>query len=206
MGFEAQQADVRRWSGDRAVEVGSYTEVESGKNCDRPKFAAALAHARAANAVLVVANLSRMGRNVAFLSALMESGLDFVCCDMPSANRFGLHIMAAVAEEEVRAVSIRVKAALQAAKARGVKLGTNRDGHPCLTPEARKRGCERAAKVNTAKREKAVAWVRPLIVSLRGEGLTLVQVAERLNGLGYTTRRGKAWGAVQVFRILETVS
>lgn len=202
LGMEAQQEAVRRWclqSG--ATILASYTEVESGKKADRPQLARALAHARGAKAVLVVAKLDRLARNVAFLSTLMESGLEFVACDLPQANRLTIHILAAVAEDEAKRISDRTKAALAALKGRGVKLGSQRAGAAPLTRKAILKGVEAARGVNTKAREKAYEAVRPLISELRAEGLSLEQVADRLNSLGYTTRRGKPWNKVQVMRV-----
>src|SRR6185369_12637823 len=107
-----------------AVVSRLYVEVESGKKAARPQLLAALAHPRRTKATLVVAKLDRLTRNVAFLSALMESGVDFVACDNPHANRLTIHILAAVAEDEARRISERTKAALAAYKARGGKLGS----------------------------------------------------------------------------------
>src|SRR5947209_5737141 len=99
LGLEAQRAAVSGFAqGKGAAVIREYTEVESGKRSDRPELAKALAHARLTKATLVVAKLDRLARNVAFTSALMESGCDFVACDMPHANRLTIHILAAVAE------------------------------------------------------------------------------------------------------------
>jgi DNA invertase Pin-like site-specific DNA recombinase len=101
-------------------------EVESGRKKDRPQLAAALEACRKQRAVLLLAKLDRLARNVAFVSGLMESGVEFIAADMPTVNRLTVHILAAVAEEEARMISARTKAALAAAKARGGAGGTAR--------------------------------------------------------------------------------
>ena len=103
--------------------TAEFIEVESGRKKDRPQLAAALADCRARRAVLIIAKLDRLARNVHFVSGLMESGVEFIAADMPTVNRRTIHILAAVAEEEARMISARTKAALTAAKARGVKAG-----------------------------------------------------------------------------------
>ena len=113
LGLEGQKTTVESFAKSAGANImASYTEVESGKRADRPKLAAAIAHARRSKATLVIAKLDRLSRNVAFLSALMDSGCEFVACDNPNANRLTIHILAAVAENEARAISERTKAAL----------------------------------------------------------------------------------------------
>ena len=130
LGLEAQKADVEAFVRQRdAIIVSEYREVETGKNSKRPKLDEAIGHAKLAKATLVVAKLDRLARNVAFTSALMESGVEFVACDNPHANRLTIHILAAVAEDEALRISRRTKDALAAAKARGIKLGSARPGH-----------------------------------------------------------------------------
>ncbi len=103
--------------------LGEFVEVESGRRNDRPELAKALAACKKHKATLVIAKLDRLARNVHLISGLMESKVDFVCCDMPDANRLTIHILAAVAEHEREMISERTKVGLAAAKARGVKLG-----------------------------------------------------------------------------------
>jgi hypothetical protein len=125
LGLEAQRATVDAFARQHGgTVVGSFIEVENGKRSDRPELAKALEAARKAKATLVFAKLDRLSRNVAFIANLMDAGVDFVACDQPFASRLTLHILAAVAEDEARRISERTKAALAAAKARGVKLGS----------------------------------------------------------------------------------
>lgn len=128
LGLEAQQAVIVSYCvGHNLIHV--YVEIETGKNSARPEIARALAHAKRIGARLVIAKLDRLARKVHFISGLMEAGVDFIALDMPHATPFTLHIMAAVAEHEGKAISERTKAALSAAKARGVLLGSARPGH-----------------------------------------------------------------------------
>ncbi len=125
LGLEAQQSYVINYARTGSHEIiVSYQEIETGKRSDRPELAKAIAHAKRAKATPVIAKLDRLARNVHFLSGLMESRVDFVCCDNPHANRLTLHILAAVAEDEACRISERTVAALAAYKARGATLGT----------------------------------------------------------------------------------
>lgn len=207
LGLEGQQAAVDAFAHRRGCEIlASYTEVESGKRADRPQLAKALAHAKRSKATLVVAKLDRLARNVAFLSSLMESGVDFIAIDLEHANRLTIHILAAVAEGEAKAISDRTKAALQAAKARGTKLGSARPGHWKGREADRTRGGEKGRAVSAAVRAKAAddayADIVPEMKRLRDGGRSLQQIADELNEQGHTTRREKPWNAVQVMRVL----
>src|SRR5262245_21959259 len=123
-GIAAQRKAVEDYlNGGRWKLVAEFTEVESGKRADRPELEKALAACKRHKAKLVIAKLDRLSRNVHFISGLMERKVDFVACDMPSANAFMINVYAAVAQEERRMISERTKAGLAAAKARGVKLG-----------------------------------------------------------------------------------
>jgi len=100
LGLEAQRAAVAEYAAKEGGRVvAEFIEVESGRKAARPELTKALNHCRAAKACLVVAKLDRLARNVAFLSGLMEAGVDFVACDNPTAKTFTLHILAAVAEQ-----------------------------------------------------------------------------------------------------------
>jgi DNA invertase Pin-like site-specific DNA recombinase len=204
LGLEGQEVAIKTYAqqtGGKAVAM--YTEVESGKLADRPELARALAHARRSKATLVVAKLDRLARNVAFLSALMDSKVPFVACDNPHANRLTLHILAAVAEAEAKAISDRTKAALAAYKARGGKLGAELPQCRNLTAEARVKGIRKAGEMNARAAEEAYSDLMPTVKSMKAEGLSLRAIAERLNAEGQTTRRGRPWNQVQVARVLQ---
>ena len=191
LGLEAQQQSVDSF----CQPVESFTEVESGKRSDRPELARAIAACKRHGATLVVAKLDRLARNVAFVSRLMESGVEFVACDNPTANRLTVHILAAVAEDEARRISERTKAALAAYKARGGTLGNRKNLITTAAPKAR------AANVAASERHKAV--VLPIARQLRGAGRTLKEVGEILTGRGVLTRRGNSWSVTAVARLLS---
>lgn len=126
LGLEAQKRSVETFLGAKEGEVvAEFTEIESGRKTARPQLAEALALCRKKRAVLVIAKLDRLARNVHFISGLMEAGVEFMAVDQPTKDRFMLHIQAAFAEEEARRISQRTKAALQSAKLRGVDIGAN---------------------------------------------------------------------------------
>jgi DNA invertase Pin-like site-specific DNA recombinase len=204
LGIEAQESAIQAYARQTGAKVvAMYTEVESGKLADRPELAKALAHARRSKATLVVAKLDRLARNVAFLSALMDSNVSFVACDQPQANRLTLHILAAVAEAEAKAISDRTKAALAAYKARGGKLGAELPQCRNLTAESRAKGIRMAGDASRRAAEEAYSDLIPTVQAMKAEGLSLRAIAERLNAEGHTTRRGKPWNQVQVSRVLE---
>lgn len=191
LGLEAQQAAVLAHC--KAEPLAAFTEVESGKRVVRPQLAAALALAKRERATLVIAKLDRLARNVAFIANLMESGVDIVAVDMPTANTFTLHIMAAVAEQEAKAIGERTRAALAAARARGVRLGTPDTSR--LAREART-GADVFARSLT-----------PMIEELRCAGIYSVRgICRALNARGILTNRGAQWHPTSVQRLLDRVA
>ncbi len=203
LGLEAQQAAIDAYAAQCGAVVGRlYTEVESGRKSTRPELVNALAHAKRSKARLVVAKLDRLSRNVAFLSALMESKVDFIAVDNPAANKLTLHILAAVAEAEAEAISTRTRAALAAYKARGGKLGGSLRQCRNLDQAARERGAIAATHARRANADAAYADLVPVVTALRTNGLSQAAIADELNRLGHTTRRGKPWNQVQVARVL----
>jgi DNA invertase Pin-like site-specific DNA recombinase len=200
LGLEAQKVAVQDYANRTGAQiVKEYTEVESGRKGDRPELRKALAHARRSQALLCVAKLDRLSRNVAFLATLMDAGVDVVACDNPQANRLTIHILVAVAEDEARRISERTKAALAAYIARGGRLGNPSN----LTPAAAKKGRALAVQSLKEKADQEYADLYPLVTAKRDEGLSLQEIADHLNGEGNVTRRGEPWNKVQVMRVLN---
>lgn len=198
LGLEAQRTAVAAYVQGRGEVVAEFIEVESGKRSDRPELTRALAKAKQAGAVLLIAKLDRLARNVAFIANLLESGVEVTAADMPEANRFVLHIMAAVAEQEGRAISERTKAALAVAKARGVKLGWSIPGRTSEQRYAARKG----AAVNKAQALAHAENVLPVIEQIRSGGASLRQIAAELNVRGVKTARGGKWHATTVRNII----
>lgn len=210
LGLDGQKEALAAFAEARDAHIlAEYTEVESGRRKDRQEIKRAIAHAKRSKAVLAVAKIDRLARNVAFLSTLMESGVDFVACDNPHANKFTIHVLAAVAEHEAEMISDRTKTALKVAKSNGVKLGSSRPGHWKGREDARRRGAEKGAKAAALKNSQsaleAYLDLVPTMTELRASGKSFRQIADALNGMGHTTRRGKPWNASQVMRVLRRV-
>jgi DNA invertase Pin-like site-specific DNA recombinase len=205
LGLEAQQAAVDAFASQHDARIlCPYTETETGKRADRPELAKAIAHAKRARATLVVAKLDRLARNVAFTSTLMDSGVDFVCCDNPNANRLTIHILAAVAEDEARRISERTKAALAAAKRRGKLLGAANPNCRNLSDEARRKGNQAAAEAVKRQADQAYGDLRDLLAVLR-PAFSFQQIAAILNLRGEKTRRGKPWTATSARRACHRI-
>jgi|TARA_B100001094_G_C18053779_1_gene731400 DNA invertase Pin-like site-specific DNA recombinase len=162
-----------------------FEEVESGKKSDRPELTEALAYCKKHKAKLVIARLDRLARNLYFIASLIESGIDFECCDMPQANKMTIQILAAVAEAERDRISMNTKRALHQAKLRGVQLG-----NPTNLEAAAKRGNE----TKKAMADDKAAQLRAILVGLEQAGVTSLQgVADALNARGIPTARGGQW-------------
>ena len=195
LGLEAQREAVMNYlNGGRWSLVDEFTEVESGKHSDRPELAKALAACKKRKAKLVIAKLDRLSRNLAFIAALMESGVEFVAVDMPHATKLTIHILAAVAQHEREMISERTKAALAAAKKRGRVLG-----NPNLAEAAKL-----AYAALRANRRRFAANVRPIIDEIMRAGATSHNaIAAKLNERNVKTARGGTWTHVQVGAILR---
>jgi DNA invertase Pin-like site-specific DNA recombinase len=183
LGLEAQRDIITRHCQANSITiVGEYLEVETGKGTDaldrRPQLKAALTAARQIKAPIIVAKLDRLSRDVAFIAGLMAARTPFVCCDVPDAEPFMLHIYAAIAEQERRATSERTKAALAAKKAQGVRLGNPNlaAARAVHLEQARARAGEHAAIIKAA---------------IPKDAMTYTEVANALNARGLTTITGR---------------
>ena len=194
LGLSAQRQIVHCFlkAGDELL--GEFVEVESGKRADRPQLAAAIALAKQQGARLLIAKLDRLSRNVSFIFSLRNSEVDFVACDIPDANTLTVGIMAVLAQHERELIGERTRAALQAKKAQGCKLGT-----PNLTPLISQQG--RAMQQHNARSHPANLQAAELIRLYRKEGFTYQAIADRLNEMGFKTRRGNAFLAMSVQRL-----
>lgn len=196
LGLEAQRRDLDLYLATReeAVVVADLVEVASGGKGDRPVLAEALELCRKKKATLLVAKLDRLSRQVSFVANLLEEkGVEFVVASLPQASRFELHLYAALAEQERAFISQRTKAAMAAAKERGVKFGGPRHHLPALNRSKQER-----------VREEAEA-LAPLLLPLRQAGKSYAAVAEQLNRAGVKTRTGSAFYAVKVGRLLAAL-
>ena len=192
LGVDAQRSAVAGFIAGRSGELtAEFVEVESGRKNDRPQLASALDLCRRKRAVLVIAKLDRLARNVAFVSRLMESGAEFVAVDNPHANKLMVHMLAAFAEHERDQISARTKAALAVAKARGVRLGNPR----IESAKASAIASEQAARFR--------AGVAGMARALKDEGRTLQAVAEELNARGVRTARGRSWYPSTISNVLR---
>jgi len=193
LGLDAQREAVERYVRDAQLELtDSYIEIETGKGSNalakRPQLLAALTEAKRAKARLVLAKLDRLARNVHFVSGLMETGVDFAVADMPNADRFQLHLYAAIAEKEGEIISQRTKAALAAAKAKGTILG--------------KHG-PKLARRNKADALERLAPLAGRLASMRADCLSVRQIAARLNDEGIASPGGGRWHPTNVQRALK---
>lgn len=201
LGLEAQQEAVARLCRQREWEIiAEFTEIESGKRNDRPQLNAALKRAKVTGARLVIAKLDRLSRNVAFLAALQESGAKFTAADMPEADEFTIHILAAVAERERKLISERTKAALAAARVRGVKLGNPNGSEPFRRAAQGNKAAIEAVRRMAASRAEEYAEI---IADVREAGATsLSAIATELNERGILTARGGRWHVSTVRNLL----
>jgi len=195
-GIQHQMTVVNRYAEANGGEiVGQFIEVESGGKTDseRPQLAAALEKCKKENAVLVCSKIDRLSRNAEFLLRLMNSRVEFVCCDIPNCDRFTISLFAILAEKEKNMISERTKNALKMVKARGIKLG---NPNPELS----------VIKMNEGARKGRIDFknkIIPIINEIKSTGIkTLQGMADCLNRRGISTRNGKQWYPTQIRNLL----
>jgi DNA invertase Pin-like site-specific DNA recombinase len=200
LGLDAQKTQVHHYlTSKQGQEIASYTEIESGKKNDREQLRNAVAHAKREGAVLLVAKLDRLSRDVSFIftlkAELEKAHVDFVVCDMPEANTLTLGIMAAMAQHEREIISKRTKAGLTEARKRGTKLGNPEN----LTLEARQKAHK--AISDKARNNQASRFAYHFIKPHRDAGEPYATICDKLNSEGYRTAEGQQFHPAQVRRI-----
>ena len=196
LGLEAQQQAVADFINGGSELVAEFTEVESGKQAERPELVKALDACRRHKAKLVIAKLDRLSRNLAFIATLMDSGVEFVAVDVPYAEPLYIHILGAFAQHERKMISERTKAALAAAKKRGVRLG-----NPNLAPAAKL-----GAAANREGADRFAANVLPVIREIQAHGAVSQEaIAAKLNERKVPTARGGKWRHSQVSAVIARV-
>lgn len=205
LGLEAQRSSVEGYVSSRGPLVAEYVETESGKRNHRRQLQRALGHAKAIGATIVFAKLDRLTRNVDLLRALVASNVDLVFCDLPhvppgAMGRFLLTQMASVAELEAGLISERTKAALAAAKARGVRLGNPNGARALRGKQAGNRQAVDAVRTNAVRRAENL---REVVSDLSAQGIvTHRHLASELNRRAILTARGGSWHPTSIARLL----
>lgn len=195
LGLEAQQIAAHNFLNTGDEIISEYSEKESGKNNDRPELAKALQECSRTGAVLLIAKLDRLSRNVEFLFSLKNSGRQFKACDCPELDTLTLAIFAGMAQRERELISARTKAALQAKKARGERIGNH---NAKFTDEMRAAARKQHSENARSSKCNVMAWA--CIQSRLTE--TLEANAQFLNAYGYTTPRGGRWSRQQVKNLI----
>ncbi|MDD4195834.1 MAG: recombinase family protein [Syntrophorhabdaceae bacterium] len=205
LGIDAQRKAITDYlNGGKWKLLREFVEIESGKRDDnRPKLNEALQACKRTKATLLIAKLDRLSRNVAFISSLMDSDIEFVACDFPHANKLTVHILAAVAQHEREMISKRTKEALQAAKARGVKLGSPVG----LSEGAIKNGVRKSVAVRKVKADEHAKRIYGIVKGHQDVGMSLRAIARKFTDDGELTPRGKdcKWTPSTVKNVLKRI-
>lgn len=197
LGMSAQKTSVEKYvAGQDGIILKEFTEVETGTNKrDRVEIHKAIQQAKNENAILIIAKLDRLARNVSFVSSLMDAGIEFIAVDMPTANHFTIHIFSALAEQEAKLISSRTKLALAELKKKGVKLGSPKN----LTDEARNKGTK-AIKENALNNDRN-RQAQSIITNCKEKGMSFREIANYLNELNFKTRYGKQFLPASVHQL-----
>ena len=200
LGLAAQRTSVNGYIYNRGEIRAEFTDVESGKKNNRPELLKAIVHCKQVGGVLLIAKLDRLTRNVAFIFTLRDSGVEFVCADMPEANTLTIGVMATMAQHEREVIGDRTRKALAEKKKAGFVLGKPEN----LTLEAVQKGLH--VRQQNAREHENNRRAAALATSLRESNRSWSEVARMLNEYGFRTRRGKQFQAVQVQRIIALFS
>jgi DNA invertase Pin-like site-specific DNA recombinase len=197
LGLLAQKSSVEKYvTSQDGIILKDFTEIETGTNKrERVEIHKAIQLAKNEGAILIIAKLDRLARNVNFVSSLMDAGIEFLAVDMPSANNFTIHIFSALAEQEAKLVSSRTKVALAELKKKGVKLGNPQN----LTTQARAKGVERI-KDNAMNNDRN-RQAQSIICNCKEKGMTYRQIACYLNELNFKTRYGNQFLPATVLQL-----
>jgi DNA invertase Pin-like site-specific DNA recombinase len=197
LGLSAQKSSVEKYvTSQDGIILKGFTEIETGTNKrERVEIHKAIQLAKNENAVLIIAKLDRLARNVSFVSSLMDAGIEFLAVDMPSANNFTIHIFSALAEQEAKLISSRTKVALAELKKKGVKLGNPQN----LTSEARAKGVNKIKEnaMNNDRNRQA----QSIILNCKEKEMSYRQIADYLNQLNFKTRHGNKFYAPTVLQL-----
>lgn len=197
LGLSAQKSSVEKYvTSQDGIILKDFTEIETGTNKrERVEIHKAIQLAKNEGAILIIAKLDRLARNVSFVSSLMDAGIEFLAVDMPSANNFTIHIFSALAEQEAKLISSRTKVALAELKKKGVKLGNPQN----LTNEARAKGLQRIKDnaVNNDRNRQA----QSIILNCKEKEMSYRQIADYLNQLNFKTRHGNKFYAPTVLQL-----
>lgn len=183
LGIAAQRTIIERFLTPSDEVVAEFVEVQSGKSDERAELWKAIAHGKRHGAKILIAKLDRFSRKVSFIASIMEQGIGLAVAEMPNATDFQLHIFAALAQEERRLISERTRNALAEAKKRGVVLGS----HGKVLAERNRIEADRRAEE-----------LRPVIVPMLEAGMSLNEIARRLNTSGFKAARGGKFYPEQV--------
>ena len=205
LGLKGQKNAVEAFiKGDnRGVVLAEFKEVESGKKNDRPVLEDAIAKVKEAGAILLVAKLDRLSRDLYFISKLRKDGIEFQACDMPDANKLTINIMAAMAEQEREMISQRTKAALKVAKNRGKKLGAS---NKKVKRALKDRGWVKSIETRKEKARVFAESLRDKIEDLHfKQGKSLQGIVDHFNEYKLAAPRGGKWSKSQLYAIVKTL-
>ncbi|MFD1602998.1 recombinase family protein [Flavobacterium artemisiae] len=201
LGLSAQKSSVVKYvESQNGIIIQEFTEIETGTNKrERIEIHKAIQLAKNEDAVLVIAKLDRLARNVSFVSSLMDAGIDFLAVDMPSANNFTIHIFSALAEQEAKLISSRTRVALAELKKKGTILGNPNN----LNDNARAKGIAKI-KENAISNDRN-RQAQSVILSCREKGMSYRKIAQYLNKLNFKTRHGNQFFPTSVLQLYNRI-